>query len=74
MQIRFRTTKLQKEMNEERRLRTIHGPRRAELIARRLAELEAAPCLEIVRRLPGPRCHELKGNRKGQLSVDLDHP
>ncbi|MBI5098423.1 MAG: killer suppression protein [Nitrospirae bacterium] len=24
--------------------------------------------------LPQARCHELKGNRKGQLSVDLDHP
>ncbi len=27
-----------------------------------------------MRFLPAPRCHELKGNRKGQLSVDLDHP
>jgi len=34
----------------------------------------AATTLEDIKRLPGPRCHELKGNRAGQLSVDLDHP
>lgn len=26
-----------------------------------------------MRGLPG-RCHELKGNRKNQLSLDLEHP
>jgi len=40
----------------------------------RLQELEAAEVLEITRSLPQLRCHELTGNRKGQLSVDLDHP
>jgi len=27
-----------------------------------------------MRTLPGARCHELKGNRAGQLAVSLDHP
>lgn len=30
--------------------------------------------LSDIRNLPGPRCHELTGDREGQLSVDLDHP
>ena len=30
--------------------------------------------MEVIRSLPGSRCHELKGNRKGQLSLDLKHP
>ncbi len=29
--------------------------------------------MEELRHLPG-RCHELIGNRAGQLSLDLDHP
>ena len=44
------------------------------MIQRRLDELKASTTLEDIRRLPGPRCHELKGNRTGQLSVDLDYP
>ena len=44
------------------------------MIRRRLDELKAATTLDDINRLPGPRCHELKGNRAGQLSVDLDHP
>jgi proteic killer suppression protein len=52
----------------------IHGKRRAELIQQRLTEMEAAPNLSMLSLLPGPRCHPLHGQRKGQLSVDLDHP
>ena len=72
--IDFRTSGLRKELCEEKKLRKVHGPRRADLIKRRLGEIEAAPTLAVLRTVPGPRCHELKGNRKGQLSVDLDHP
>jgi proteic killer suppression protein len=35
--------------------------------------LQAVDNLEMMRYLPG-RCHELKGDRSGQLSLDLDHP
>ena len=72
--INFRTGKLQKELCEEKKLKRVHGPRRAELIERRLAEIEAAPTLAVLRTIPGQRCHELKGGLKGYLSVDLDHP
>ena len=72
--IEFRTGKLRKELREEKKLKQVQGPRRAELIMRRLGQIEAAPTLAILRTVPGPRCHELKGNRAGQLSVDLDHP
>lgn len=40
---------------------------------RRLDDLRAAANLEVMRTLPG-RCHELTGDRAGQLSLDLDHP
>lgn len=44
------------------------------MIRRRLDELRAAETLAVMRTLPAARCHELRGDRKGQLSVDLDHP
>jgi len=46
---------------------------RAKRLRRRLDQLRAAPVLEVMRRLPG-RCHELKADRKGQLSIDVDGP
>jgi plasmid maintenance system killer protein len=59
--------------NDMKRLVKRHNVQRAKLIRRRLDDLRAAPSLEIMRILPG-RCHELKGDRTGQLSVDLDGP
>lgn len=74
MNIAFRSNKLRKEFSEERRLIQEHGPRCAKLIKQRLAELEAAPTLATMRNLPGARCHELHGDKRGVLSVDLEHP
>jgi plasmid maintenance system killer protein len=74
MVILFRNTKLEKELSEERRLIKKHGARRAGLIKRRLTEMAAAEVLGHLRYLPQMRCHELTGNLKGKLSVDLDHP
>jgi|SRR5580698_2227363 plasmid maintenance system killer protein len=62
-----------KEWNETSRVVRKHGAVRAKLIRRRLDDLRAVPCLEVMRNLPG-RAHELKGNRLGQLSLDLDGP
>ena len=74
MDIVFGSTKLEKELNDTSLLRRRHGARRAQLIRRRLDELYAADTLAVLRSLPAARCHELKGDRAGQLSVDLDHP
>ena len=35
--------------------------------------MKAANNLSAMKSLPG-RCHELKGDHHGQLSLDLDHP
>lgn len=73
MDITFASDKLRKEINSQKRLVKRHGSDRARRIRRRLDDLRAAVVLEDMRHLPG-RCHELKGNRAGQLSLDLDHP
>lgn len=50
------------------------GKECAARLRRRLDDLAAAPSLETLRPpFPG-RCHELKADRKGQLSLDLQHP
>jgi plasmid maintenance system killer protein len=61
------------EWNEMKRLVRRHNIQRAKLIRRRLDDLRAAASLETMRVLPG-RCHELKGDRAGELSLDLDGP
>jgi plasmid maintenance system killer protein len=45
----------------------------ARVIRRRLDDLDAAETLEDMRNIAG-RCHELLGDRAGQLSLDLAHP
>jgi plasmid maintenance system killer protein len=49
------------------------GTIQAKKLRRRLDELKAASTLEVMQLLPG-RCHELKGDRAGQISLDLEHP
>lgn len=73
MDILFESAEAADEYNNEKRLIRSHNVQRAKLIRRRLDELQAAATLETMRHLPG-RCHELKGNRALQLSIDLDGP
>ena len=77
MEISFKNQKLAKTLNEEALLKRKHGAKRAKKIKMRLAELRAAESLKDFwpPKSPPQRCHELtQGQRKGQLSVDLDHP
>lgn len=73
MEIVFESAALADECNDFDRLVRKHNRQRAKLLRRRLDDLHAAPALSAMRNLPG-RCHELKGDRSGQLSVDLDGP
>lgn len=76
MDIRFSTKKLQKQLSEGKTMMKTHGPRRSKLLKILMTQLRAAPSLGIFAPPYSPphRCHELKGNKKGLLSVDLDHP
>jgi plasmid maintenance system killer protein len=74
MLISFKNTKLEKEFCDIKLLKRHWGEEQGRLIARRLGELKAAENLETLKTLPQLRAHELKGNREGQLSVDIKHP
>jgi proteic killer suppression protein len=74
MEILFQTSQLRKVFNSNKLLVRHYGALRARLIQRRLGELRAANILEDLRSLPQARCHELTGDRAGQISVDVGHP
>jgi plasmid maintenance system killer protein len=73
VEITFESKKLQKSCNSDKELLKDYGKNCARKIRARLDDLQAAATLEVMRSLLG-RCHELKGDRKGQLSLDLEHP
>ena len=76
MDIQFATKKLHKELNEEKAMIKAHGAIRSRRLKIAMTALRAAPTLyALAPPMSAPhRCHELTGNLKGQLSVDLDHP
>jgi toxin HigB-1 len=74
MEISFTSGKLQKLCSNEKKMRGELGPKCAAKLQQRLTELAAAENLEDLRNLPGARCHELTGDLKGCLAVDLQHP
>ena len=74
MDILFKTKKFKKQCNSKTLLVRTYGSQCAKLIRRRLDEFQTANSLDDIRYLPQARCHELKGNHAGKLSVDLVHP
>ncbi|WP_293649788.1 type II toxin-antitoxin system RelE/ParE family toxin [Thiolapillus sp.] len=76
MDISFSSRHLEKQLNQERGMVKAFGPQRAKRLKIVLTALRAAPCLGVFAPPYSPphRCHELTGNRKGKLSLDLDGP
>jgi plasmid maintenance system killer protein len=60
--------KLKELCESERALQRQHGQSCARKVTGRLQDLEAAASLEDMRSLPGA-CHELTGDRAGQLAI-----
>lgn len=70
MEIGIANNKLQRVLESQRGLQREHGQSCARKTMGRLRDLEAAPCLEDMRTLPG-NCHELDGDRAGQLAIEV---
>ena len=73
MKLGFLTGKLAKQCESQKSRRRAFGDERGKRLGRRLSALLAASNLEDLRGTPG-RLHELKGDRAGQFSLDLDGP
>ncbi len=74
MDIVFKNSSLKKVFNDYNRLIKKYGQKRAQLIMKRMQQLNAMPDLSTALQLPQLYCHELQGDRKGELAVNLDHP
>jgi toxin HigB-1 len=74
MDIYYQTRKLQKNCSSEKAMRAEWGQKMADKIALRLTQLGDADNLEVIARSGLGRFHEHKGDREGQLSLDLVHP
>ncbi len=70
MEITFKSRKLQKQLTNPKELAKNFG-RLARKINQRINELVAAENLSTMRTIPAARCHELTGDRKGELAVDI---
>jgi len=71
VQIRFRTKKLEKCYTESKQAVKAFGAEVARKYIQRVNLIKAANCLEDIERLPGLRCHQLRGKRLGQYAVNL---
>lgn len=74
MVVSFASRKMQKTCSSEKEMKQEWGAALAKKLQQRLMELKAAETLQDISRLPPARCHELVGNRRGQLSIDVTHP
>jgi len=73
VEISFKSEKLRKLCSEQRIADRELGVVRAKKIRLRLDDMAAADNLAVMRKLPG-HCHELTGDRAGELAVSLDGP
>jgi len=72
--ISFKSKKLQKICSTHKSVLKELGQTKGNKLMLRMVELNAAIALSDISQLPPARLHELTGNRKGQFSVDLEHP
>ena len=70
MLILYKSRKLEKSLTEPKELSKTYGVM-AKKVNQRMKELQAAKSLLIIRTIPAANCHELKGDRVGQLAVDI---
>lgn len=71
MEVLFRTRKLEKEYREHRRADQAYGSEVARRYIERINIIKQARDIEELERLPGLRCHKLKGDRQGFWAVNL---
>lgn len=74
MYIHFKNRKLRETLEKKAQTYRKYGQRQGEKIHQRLGEIEAAQNLSELKKLPGPKCHKLKGDRDGQYAVHVMEP
>lgn len=68
---KFRTRQLESCFKEYRKASRVYGEQIARKYIQRITIIQASQNLDELTKLPGLRCHALKGERKGQYAVNL---
>jgi plasmid maintenance system killer protein len=74
MEIAYPSRRIQKLCTSDKEMKSRLGPKMAAKLKAQLAAIEAAATLAELWLVPQTRCHEMSGDRKGQISIDLIHP
>jgi proteic killer suppression protein len=70
VEINYKNRKLEKQLTDPREMAKSFG-QLARKVNQRLKDLNDADTLAIMRTIPAARCHELSGDHKGELAVDV---
>lgn len=70
MHVTYKSRKLEKQLTDPKEMAKSFG-QMARKVNQRHKDLSDADNLAIMRTIPAARCHELTGNRKGELAVDV---
>jgi proteic killer suppression protein len=70
VKITYKTNKLEKQLTVAREMHKAFGTM-AKKVNQRIREITASANLEVLKTIPAARCHELKGDKKGQFAVDI---
>ena len=70
MEISYKSKKLEKQLTVPKKLNKTYGIR-AKKINQRIKDLSGVETLADMRKIPASRCHELSGDMKGCLAVDV---
>lgn len=70
MEIRYKHKIIEKQLTDPREMVKSFG-QLARKVNQRLKDLTDADTLAIMRTIPAARCHELTGDRKGELAADV---
>lgn len=74
IEIEFKSAKLKKICEDDKKLTALFGAVNARKIVQRLNQIEAAESLGMLVQYKIGRCHPLKGNRQGQFALDVEQP
>ncbi|WP_423129819.1 type II toxin-antitoxin system RelE/ParE family toxin [Gaoshiqia sp. Z1-71] len=70
MKIAYKTSKLEKQLTVAKEMQKAFGTM-AKKVNQRIKEITASANIEVLKTIPAARCHELKGDKKGQFAVDI---
>lgn len=73
MKISYQNKKLEELVKDRKKLFRVLGQKRAQILLRRIDDMEDAGGIDELKMLPG-HYHELTGDRKGEWACSLDQP